>query len=308
MDSLMEDLYSSMEDIIMLEEFTLFPKLPLEIRRKIWREFSEGRIVTIKDASHWATINEKLTWIYDVKASYTLPLILSICHESREEAKNIYTWTFGNRLPHAIPFDFTLDTLLIDGPDGASNFNTFLNPTKVKDKYLAHEELKLMHANLQTLVIAGDDMYIYTSADVLGFYNLRLLALPWKNDGNDNQLRAWLQGVWQRQLLEAKDALTAKFEVKQAAIEAAAEEEKTNTEADTMELNDGEKKREALRKAETKKHILAIEEGMELQRLRKSKTEVMFTNGLGVEAWLGEGVEITKPVVSTFLAPNSSTP
>ncbi|CZT04354.1 uncharacterized protein RAG0_10852 [Rhynchosporium agropyri] len=289
----------SMELLTLLDKFTVFPKLPLEIRRKIWRESAEERVVTVKDASTWVDIDGTQTWVYGVKGgTYTLPTMMLVSQESRAEGNTIYHWTFGQRLGRPAPFNFSLDTLLIDGPDGASNFNTFIDSPNIKDHYLAHEELKLMQANLQTLIIAGDDMYLYTSADVAGFYNLRLICLPWKNDGNDNQLRAWMQGIWQRRLLEAKAQLTAKLEVKQAAIEAAAEEEKA-TKADTVDDDDDEK-REALRKAETKKHILAIEEGIELQRLRKAKTEVMFTNGLGVEAWLGEGIEITKAVVKTF--------
>lgn len=101
-----------------------------------------------------------------------------------------------------------------------------------------------------------------------------------------------MQGVWQRKLNEAKVKLTAKLEIKQAAIEAAAELERARIEAELADMSE-EERNMALRKADTKKHILAIEEGLELQRLRKAKTEVMFTNGLGVEAWLGEGVEVS---------------
>ncbi|KAG4428165.1 hypothetical protein IFR05_016355 [Cadophora sp. M221] len=282
---------TTLDNLTLLEKFTLFRKLPLEIRRKIWRHSTEGRIVTIEDASTWVTINGAREWVYRVKAVYNLPSILSTCRESRNEAKKMYHWTFGHRLPHPIPFSFCIDTLLIDGPDGACTFNTFVDPPEVKDKFLAHHELLLMHANLQTLIIAGDDMYLYTSEDVAGFYNLRLLVLPWKTDDNDNQLRAWMQGIWQRKLMEAKVELTAKLELKQAALKAAAEKERARLEAEMVHMSE-EEREEALRKANTKKHVMAIEEGLELQRLRKTKTEVMFTNGLGVEAWLGEGVEV----------------
>ncbi|KAH9217976.1 hypothetical protein DL95DRAFT_458863 [Leptodontidium sp. 2 PMI_412] len=296
---------STLELLTLLDKFTIFRKLPLEIRRKIWRHSTEGRIVTIKDASTWVTFNGAQEWVYRVKAVYALPAILSTCRESRNEAKKLYHWTFGHRLPHPIPFSFCIDTLLIDGPDGACTFNTFVDPPEAKDQFLAHQELLLMHANLQTLIIAGDDMYLYTSEDVAGFYNLRLLVLPWKTDGNDNQLRAWMQGIWQRKLMEAKVELTAKLELKQAALKAAAEKERAKLEAQMVHMSE-EEREEALRKADTKKHVMAIEEGLELQRLRKTKTEVMFTNGLGVEAWLGEGVEITKATPKTFQASKTS--
>lgn len=279
------------EFLTLLDKFTLFRKLPLEIRRKIWRNSTEGRIVTVKDASTWATVNGAQEWVYRVRAVYTLPAILSVCRESRNEAKKMYHWTFGHRLPHPIPFSFCIDTLLIDGPDGACTFNTFVDPPEVKDQFLAHQELMLMHANLQTLIVAGDDMYLYTSEDVAGFYNLRLLVLPWKTAGNDNQLRAWMQGVWQRKLMEAKVELTAKLQLKQAAILAAAEEARARLAAELEDMDEDERE-ETFRKADTDKHIMAIEEGIVLQRLRKTKTEVMFTNGLGVEAWLGEGIEV----------------
>ncbi|KAG4422835.1 hypothetical protein IFR04_004057 [Cadophora malorum] len=279
------------EFLTLLDRFTLFRKLPLEIRRKIWRNSTEGRIVTIKDASTWATVNGAQEWVYRVRAVYTLPAILSVCRESRNEAKKMYHWTFGHRLPHPIPFSFCIDTLLIDGPDGACTFNTFVDPPDVKDQFLAHQELILMHANLQTLIVAGNDMYLYTSEDVAGFYNLRLLVLPWKTAGNDNQLRAWMQGVWQRKLVEAKVELTAKLQLKQAAILAAAEEARARLAAELEDMSENERE-ETFRKADTDNHIMAIEEGKELQRLRKTKTEVMFTNGLGVEAWLGECVEV----------------
>ncbi|KAH7407234.1 hypothetical protein BKA64DRAFT_721084 [Cadophora sp. MPI-SDFR-AT-0126] len=290
---------SAFEFLTLLDNFIHFRKLPLEIRRKIWRNSTDGRIVTIKDASTWITINGAPKWVYRVRAIYTLPSILSVCRESRNEAKKMYHWTFGHRLPYPIPFSFCIDTLLIDGPDGACTFNTFVDPPEVKDQFLAHQELMLMHANLQTLIVAGDDMYLYTSEDVAGFYNLRLLVLPWKTAGNDNQLRAWMQGIWQRKLMEAKIELTAKLELKQAAILAAAEEARARLNAEMTDMSE-EEREGAFRKADTEKHIMAIEEGMELQRLRKTKTEVMFTNGLGVEAWLGEGIEITKPTDKTI--------
>ncbi len=168
---------------------------------------------------------------------------------------------------------------------------TFLNPPNVQDEVTADAELQLMHANLRTLIVAGDDMYLYTSEDVAGFYNLRLLILPWKTAGNDNQLRAWMQGIWQRKLVEAKVELTKKLAAKEARLRAAAEIQRARLEAEMVHMDKYERA-EVLRKADTKKHCLAIEEGLELHRLRKTKTEVMFTNHLGVEAWLGDGIEV----------------
>ncbi|PVH84947.1 hypothetical protein DL98DRAFT_651251 [Cadophora sp. DSE1049] len=73
--------------------FTLFPKLPLELQRKIWREAITPRIIYIlKDDSA-----ERLTW--KAITSSTIAL-LSVNAESRSEALKMYEKPFNK---HGIP-------------------------------------------------------------------------------------------------------------------------------------------------------------------------------------------------------------
>lgn len=59
-----------------------------------------------------------------------------------------------------------------------------------------------------------------------------------------------------------------------------------------IEYMDNVERKKILAEANSKVQDLIVKLGLELKGLRGGKTEVMFTNGLGVEAWLGEGVEV----------------
>ncbi|KAI9049766.1 hypothetical protein LZ554_005917 [Drepanopeziza brunnea f. sp. 'monogermtubi'] len=253
----------------------------------------KGRVVTIRDASTCAMGKRGIVWGYRARATYTVPAIFQVNRESRKAAKGIYDYTFTSRIGHPVPFNFLLDTLLFDGPDGASTLNSFINPRTIARFAAADAELSLMHARLRTLAVAGDDLYIYTSEDVAGFYNLRLCLLPWKTADHDDELRDWIQSIWACKLAEAKLELTDEFTAKEIKLLAAARVERARLRAAMAGMSELELMR-ALVKADTKIHNDIMKEKLELQLLRRSKTEVIFTSGLGVEAWLGAGVEVTK--------------
>jgi 2EXR family len=85
-----------------LDTFTLFPRLPQELRLKIWQSTIEPRILPIK-------------WSQQLSQCVTQdnPAILRLTHESREEGLKTYRPSFGtasNSQP-VIYANFTLDTV-----------------------------------------------------------------------------------------------------------------------------------------------------------------------------------------------------
>lgn len=69
------------------KEFPLFRKLPAELRKAIWGEYiesEESRIVEVR----WSKVNKQ--FFTDVKP----PLLLSVCHESRELTQKAYDFMF----------------------------------------------------------------------------------------------------------------------------------------------------------------------------------------------------------------------
>ena len=69
---------------VRLDQFTLFPKLPPELRRKIWKEACfEPRIVEV-DISIYPTILTALSVDCDYETQTPTPAILHVCSESRQ--------------------------------------------------------------------------------------------------------------------------------------------------------------------------------------------------------------------------------
>lgn len=97
--------------------FELFPKLPTEIRLKIWKLALPGpRIVKVRPCS--VKFMEELaagdmtkhTFVSPTKA----PSILFVCGESRKEAMKTYQLSFGSEhhnIPSTVYFNFDLDML-----------------------------------------------------------------------------------------------------------------------------------------------------------------------------------------------------
>lgn len=92
------------------KEFTLFPRLPIELRFKIWEASIEARIVTVdplqRDTVH-GPVNKSAVW-------QKVPAILHTHEESRCWGLRIYRLSFAELLTvRPAYFNFSLDTLSI---------------------------------------------------------------------------------------------------------------------------------------------------------------------------------------------------
>jgi len=72
-----------------LDKFKVFPKLPAELRVKIWKMCSPPRIIEVR-------------WVGDKRKNQhrfvaDFPVILGVCQESRAEGKKIYKLSFENK-------------------------------------------------------------------------------------------------------------------------------------------------------------------------------------------------------------------
>jgi hypothetical protein len=72
-----------------LEQFTVFQKLPIELRLRIWKFTVE---VTCYDTDSESNVPEP----------YVLPVVLHVCEESRREALRHHTLSFGSHSLHHI--------------------------------------------------------------------------------------------------------------------------------------------------------------------------------------------------------------
>lgn len=87
-----------------LKSFTMFPKLPLEIRIIIWKLTLEPRDIELEfnqDRGFYSRI-----WT---------PAALRVCHDSRDAVQSLYPVCFGNVMfERRTVFNFSLDTLYLD--------------------------------------------------------------------------------------------------------------------------------------------------------------------------------------------------
>jgi hypothetical protein len=88
-------------------KFTLFPKLPVELRIKIWKESYEPRIIELRTTENWRSTR------YDFVIP-KFPAALHVNKEARLEALKDYKMSFKHRqCRRSILFNFSLDTLHI---------------------------------------------------------------------------------------------------------------------------------------------------------------------------------------------------
>jgi hypothetical protein len=95
------------------EVFTCFPRLPLELRLKVfWRTLPGPRIVRLVFKERDYSYNNRSGVLSDMESYATIPVILHVCKESREEALRQYQLQFaiGSHLPN-VYFNFKIDTL-----------------------------------------------------------------------------------------------------------------------------------------------------------------------------------------------------
>ncbi|PVH81198.1 hypothetical protein DL98DRAFT_531374 [Cadophora sp. DSE1049] len=105
--------------------FTLFPKLPCEIRMMIWRASMEGRTVELR-LSH-CKVKKNRSPRYDLVGAFPT-LLRPICKEAREVGLKAYTpaaFKLKYKCTKGIHFNFELDTLHFRGTQQYNwNFQT----------------------------------------------------------------------------------------------------------------------------------------------------------------------------------------
>jgi hypothetical protein len=95
-------------------KFTLFPKLPSELRLRIWELALQPRVIKVVRGRC-----DVKNQIIDINAACqpiaaAPPALLHTNHESRFFAQRTYTLAFKNPFREAIYFDFQMDTLCIE--------------------------------------------------------------------------------------------------------------------------------------------------------------------------------------------------
>lgn len=91
-----------------LDSFTLFPKLPIEIRQICWKLSLAARVVEVR-------FNRTHGFFTPIK----IPVALRVCKDSRDAVKNLYPLCFGTVVHEpAIVFNFSMDTMYLDADLG----------------------------------------------------------------------------------------------------------------------------------------------------------------------------------------------
>jgi len=106
---------------IATQTFTLFPKLPSELRLRIWELALQPRVIKVV-GSLVTVVGGRCDdnhHLIHIKTAYTPidaapPALLHTNHESRFFAQRTYTLAFKNPFREAIYFDFQRDALCID--------------------------------------------------------------------------------------------------------------------------------------------------------------------------------------------------
>ncbi|KAF8848821.1 hypothetical protein BDZ45DRAFT_774520 [Acephala macrosclerotiorum] len=160
-------------------EFSLFDKLPTEMRLKIWGyAIPTDRVVAITDKRYkLEELGPHGKFFAEISARYTIPAAMQSCQEARTELMKQYTPILKEQLRGAIPFNFQYDTLLMDGPDGAVAFWSFEKAGRKNST--TRKELAMIHSNLKHLAVQGSRVIQRTINESLQFTNLESLVLPW---------------------------------------------------------------------------------------------------------------------------------
>ena len=190
-----------------MENFKLFPNLPVELRLKIWRSTlpmprNVGIKLRIKDAGFGGWITRKNT--------PPPPVALQVCHESREEALKYYILSFGTTVyPPTVYFNNQIDTLCFG--DGFDQQNRLPDGTR-DGTGASHYLLNLWHGrthqsynstavhaeNIKSITLDVDgSIYIRPSFcwdEVRQFEGLeKLLIVAWDPEERADELMAYFR-------------------------------------------------------------------------------------------------------------------
>jgi hypothetical protein len=110
--------------LVSLQRFTLFARLPPEVRFAIWRFGLSPRIVEII----------RSTTCSGSYSQAALPAALHACRESRQVVEPLYPRCFGSSLqPERVRFNFDLDTLYFNVSEEEEGLAHFLGILKERE-------------------------------------------------------------------------------------------------------------------------------------------------------------------------------
>ncbi|KAG4435723.1 hypothetical protein IFR05_008809 [Cadophora sp. M221] len=110
--------FRTIEDgYIPMEVFPQFPKLPLELRREVWRLVlpePQSIFITSNGFAQNIIIGNTRTqsWVYRPEASYKVPRLLSVCLETRQEVMIYHRPSFANQFG-GVPIYYNAKTDLL---------------------------------------------------------------------------------------------------------------------------------------------------------------------------------------------------
>ncbi|KAH6720203.1 hypothetical protein BKA61DRAFT_708432 [Leptodontidium sp. MPI-SDFR-AT-0119] len=110
--------------------FTLFPKLPLELRRMLWKFALPGpRMIRILPSVRFivqengkCVLNPEWRQMQMAGSKAASPVILRVNHEARETGLSTYKLAFKGRLSKPIYFDFAQDSLFFANEEVSNSF------------------------------------------------------------------------------------------------------------------------------------------------------------------------------------------
>jgi hypothetical protein len=160
--------------------FTLFPKLPPELRLKIWKMSTQHTRIVKWIYGHVSmdfVIEEGVTqgqYAFRSQCTETIPSVLRATCESRAAALESYTLCLESQFLHPIYFNYDQDIFVFSHEHGPWHFEMNV---PYRSKYAEHKES--FYANLRHLVVcdsvgmSGMELVSYRK-----FCNLKLLVLP----------------------------------------------------------------------------------------------------------------------------------
>jgi hypothetical protein len=152
--------------------FTLFPKLPTELRLKIWKYALPGpRAIRVQRA--WSTLSRR------IRAVAKPPAVLQINSESRQLALRFYEVSFNNAIKgRPIGIDYQVDALYMESW-GA--FNSFYRFARQVPNCAAAGEIRDMESRLRCLVLGNIKWHDQLDPDrMLTLRNIEVLILHYK--------------------------------------------------------------------------------------------------------------------------------
>ncbi|PVH79451.1 hypothetical protein DL98DRAFT_532937 [Cadophora sp. DSE1049] len=122
--------FRTIEDgYIPFETFTLFPKMPLELRRDVWNRVlpvPQSIYIISNGYAQKLTVGNSTrnTFIFRAAASYKVPRLLSVCKEARQEVLLHHPPCFATNFGGVpIYYNRKIDLLHFDSPDALLHFH-----------------------------------------------------------------------------------------------------------------------------------------------------------------------------------------